>query len=335
MMNISDNENIKKQAKKICGDELNNLKCQSNAPGSFLSCLIEKREQIREFHCLDYIQRWEWFAFSDFRIIPPLISDCNRDLNKFHCGRIQSSKDIAQGEILACLQQHADKLENSCRKQIFLISESQSGNINLDRQLHIACIREQMQLCPHVRPGSGQVIKCLMQRKMDSAMSKACQEQLIRREKLMVLDYKVSRGLSKACRDDIKQNHCRRSVSQDKEIKLAQILLCLEAAEKNGSKISQDCKLEIFDHRKMLMEDYRLSPEIVDSCANDITSFCSGLEVGGNTIHCLMDNARFKNNRLRITPECQRAVIINISQSEKIDIFKCVDCLDLENLFFS
>lgn len=316
MMNISDNDNIKKQAKQVCGDELENLNCPSNIPGSFLSCLIEKREQIRGVHCLDFIQRWEWLAFSDFRIIAPFLSDCQHDIEEFQCGRIQSSKDIAQGEILACLQQHADKLENICRKRIFLISEIQSGNINLDRQLHIACVREQMQLCPQVRPGSGQVIKCLMQHKMHRTMSKACQEQLIRREQLMVLDYKVSKGLVKACREDIKQNHCRRSVSNDREIKLAQILLCLESAEKNGSKISQDCKAEIFDHRKMLMNDYRLSPEIVDRCSTDISTFCSGLEVGGKTIHCLMDNARYKNNRLRISSECQRALETLVKEAD-------------------
>lgn len=61
-----------------------------------------------------------------------------------------------------------------------------------------------------------------------------CQEHLIRRQKLIAQDYKVSKGLARMCREDIKASHCRRSVSEDKEIRLAQILLCLEGVIRNG-----------------------------------------------------------------------------------------------------
>jgi len=81
-------------------------------------------------------------------------------------------------------------------------------------------------------------------------MTAQCQEQLTRRERLIASDYKISKGLVKACKEDIRNNHCRRSVSEDKEIKLAQILLCLESAMKNGSKIDGNCQAEMFDHRK-------------------------------------------------------------------------------------
>lgn len=311
-MNISSTENIKKLTKQVCGEELDNLKCPSTTPGSFLTCLIEKREQVKEFQCSEYIQRWEWVAFSDFRIVTLFVTDCQKDIENFKCGRIQLSKDFAQGEMLACLQQHVDKLEPSCKKRIFYISEVQADNIKLDRQLYMACAQDQHRFCSKVRPGSGQVFKCLMQNKNDIAMSKSCQDQLTRREKLMASDYKVSKGLARACKEDIKNNHCRRSVSDDKEIRLAQILLCLESVVRNGTKISHDCKAEMFDHRKILMDDYRLSPEIVDGCARDISQFCNGLEVGGRTIHCLMEHTRPRKRKQRITPECQRAVIKNI-----------------------
>lgn len=139
-------------------------------------------------------------------------------------------------------------------------------------------------------------------------MAAQCQEQLTRREKLIASDYRVSKGLVKACKEDIRNNHCRRYVADDKEIKLAQILLCLETAVKNGSKIDGNCQAEMFDHRKLLMEDYRLSPEIVDGCANDIMMFCNSLEVGGATIHCLMEHTRTRRKKSRVTLRCQRAV---------------------------
>jgi golgi apparatus protein 1 len=61
-----------------------------------------------------------------------------------------------------------------------------------------------------------------------------CAEQLGRRQKLISADFKVSRGLARACKDDIKLYHCRRDVSDDKDTRLAQILLCLEGAMHNG-----------------------------------------------------------------------------------------------------
>lgn len=139
-------------------------------------------------------------------------------------------------------------------------------------------------------------------------MSAVCQEQLLRRYKIISHDYKVSKGLARACKEDIKLNHCRRGVSEDKDVRLAQILLCLEAAYKNSTKVSADCLAEIFDHRKLLMEDYQMSPEILSECADDITKFCNDLEAGGGrTIHCLMENARPKRKRdRRVTARCQR-----------------------------
>lgn len=61
-----------------------------------------------------------------------------------------------------------------------------------------------------------------------------CQEHLTRRQKLIAQDYKVSKGLARMCKDEIRASRCRRSVSEQKEIRLAQILLCLEGVIRNG-----------------------------------------------------------------------------------------------------
>ncbi|XP_032671298.1 Golgi apparatus protein 1 [Odontomachus brunneus] len=310
IQNITNNLNIERLARKACGKQLDDLQCSSSdgTHGAYLSCLIDKREMVRDPDCITYIQRLEWIAFSDFRILIPFKIDCANDIKKFKCDSLQPYRDISQGQILACLQEHVEKLEQKCRRHILHVSEIQAENIKLDRQLYMACTQDRIKFCPNVRPGSGQVYKCLMQHKTDRSMSGQCQEQLTRREKLIASDYKISKGLVKACKEDIRNYHCRRSVSEDKEIKLAQILLCLESAVKNGSKIDGNCQAEMFDHRKLLMEDYRLSPEIVDGCANDITIFCNSLEVGGATIHCLMEHTRTRKKKSRVTIKCQRAL---------------------------
>ncbi|KAG8034414.1 hypothetical protein G9C98_007490 [Cotesia typhae] len=317
IVNLTKNENIQRLIRKACGESIDELQCPADKePGSYLTCLIEKRENVKDQQCSEYIQRLEWIAFSDFRGITLMVNDCQRDIAKFKCGRIQPYREISQGQILACLQSHIDELNSKCKKRILKVSEIQADNVKLDRQLYMACRQDHVRFCSNIRPGSGQVYKCLMQYKFDRAMTKQCHDQLTRRERLISSDYKVSKGLAKACKEDIKNNHCRKYVSDDKEIRLAQILLCLESAFKNGSKIDSDCQREMFDHRKMLMEDYSLSPEIVDGCAKDISEHCNGLKDGGVTIHCLMKHIKTRKKSAQVSPECQRAVESLIKETD-------------------
>lgn len=307
---VTSNRNIYKLATKACGKELNDLHCSAEKGdgGSYLTCLIKKREIVKEARCASFIEQLKWVAVSDFGILTPMLSDCHEDILRLKCGRIELIGDQTQGETLDCLQSHIEELAPQCKKGINRMSEIQSDNVKLDRQLYLACTQDHIKFCETIRPGTGQVYKCLMQHKSDRAMTKQCRDQLVKRERLIATDYRASKGLVRACKEDIKNNHCRRFVSEDKEIRLAQILLCLETVVKNGSKIDPECQVEMFDHRKILMEDYRLSPEIVNGCANDIPTFCRGLEVGGLTIHCLMDHTRSRKKKSRVSAECQRAV---------------------------
>ena len=50
-----------------------------------------------------------------------------------------------------------------------------------------------------------------------------------RRQKLAAENYKVSRGLVKACKEEIKTNKCKKELhNENKTVRLAEILLCLE-----------------------------------------------------------------------------------------------------------
>ena len=84
-----------------------------------------------------------------------------------------------------------------------------------------------------------------------------CREQLTRRQKLISEDYKVSKGLVKACKEDIRTYECYKDAStvKDRKVKLAQILLCLENAMHGGEPVSGECRAEMLDHRKSLLED--------------------------------------------------------------------------------
>lgn len=124
------------------------------------------------------------------------------------------------------------------------------------------------------------------------------------------MNYRMSKGMVRSCKEDIRKYHCRKGVVNDKDVRLAQILLCLENVLRNDStKLSPECTTEMTDHRRMLMDDYRLSPELMQNCANDITSLCRGIDAGGKTIHCLMEHARPRKRKdKRISAQCQKSL---------------------------
>ncbi|GJQ66994.1 hypothetical protein Trydic_g7986 [Trypoxylus dichotomus] len=221
----------------------------------------------------------------------------------------------SQANTIICLQDHFSQIEGECRKELIKLTEIQADNIKLDRQLYLSCADEQMHYCRQFPPGSGKVFKCLMQH-YDEHLTDKCRNHLLRRQRMISEDYRISKGLMRACKEDIKRAHCRRQTSDDKSIRLAQVLLCLENIMKNGTRVDSECEAEMRDHRKILMEDYRVSPEIVDGCSLDIKRFCSDLEVGGKTLHCLMEHARGKNSKKRIRDTCMRALEQVIKESD-------------------
>lgn len=305
---VIDNKNIKSLLMPVCQADLKNLQCQlDSVAGSYLKCIINNKEDIHSADCISFVLRLENIAFNDYRWIEGFLEHCTDDIKELECGRIDAD-GFSQSQTIACLQNHLDNVQTTCKKEIFQLTEIQADNIKLDRQLYTNCAQDHMRYCQQFTAGSGRVFSCLLQLRSDK-ISPQCKKSLLTRQKLIAQDYRVSKGLMRACKEDIKKSHCRRQTSNDKTIRLAQVLLCLENVAKNGTTLlDPECEVEMMDHRKILMEDYRLSPEIVDGCKNEIETLCNGFEFGGKTIHCLMEHARPRHREGTIGDTCQKAV---------------------------
>ncbi|KAK4879218.1 hypothetical protein RN001_007364 [Aquatica leii] len=302
-----ENDIVEKSLAKACSDDLQSMNChREDLPGSYLKCVVNNKDGINDPKCLNQIEQFENAAFYDYEWIGSFLQNCEDDVKELNCGRIDL-KGSSQAMTIMCLQDNIGKVKESCRKEVFHLAEIQADNIKLDHQLYLACAEDQNKYCPQFFPGSGRIFKCLMQHRHEKLTVK-CFHHLQRRQKLISQDYKISKGLMKACREDIKKAHCRKQTSDDKEIRLAQILICLQNIMHNGTKVDPDCEIEMDEHRKLLMEDYNLSPEIVNGCAKEIRLYCNGLEAGGKTIHCLMQHAQWKYKSKRISPVCERAL---------------------------
>jgi Golgi apparatus protein 1 len=326
-LELMNDKNVHMLLDRSCSKDIDMLNsyCQPDSKeysGRYLSCVLDNRDVTKDLICKGQIQRIETVAFSDYRLISKFLTSCSDDIEKSNCGRLTKNSKSTQGDTLSCLQMQIAQLSDHCKKEIYHISELQADNIKFDRQTYMACSGDVKRFCADMH--GYEIYKCLMKNKNSQQMSKKCESQLNRRSSLMGQDYRISRGLAKACKEDIKQNHCRKGTSDDKDIRLAQILLCLEAAHKNSTKLLPDCLAEIFDHRKMLMEDYKLSPEIIIDCSDELTRFCTNTE-GSQTIHCLMEHAKpRKKKELRVSAQCLRAVenlvkVTDVSEDWRVD----------------
>ncbi|XP_072382260.1 Golgi apparatus protein 1 [Diabrotica undecimpunctata] len=311
--NLTSSSGVKERLLPECGKELDKLQCQEN---NYLQCIVKNVNNIQDQNCYNTINRLESIAFTDYKWIADFLHECDQDIKKFQCGIIDGD-NFSQIRTVACLQNKIIEVTEECRKEVFHLSELQSNNIKLDAQLYLECREDYQRYCSQFKEGTGRVFPCLIKQLHldDSKLASTCRQHLRRREKLISQDFKVSKGLLKACKDDIKKTQCKKRVSSDKTVRLAQILLCLEDFIRSDSNnprihINPECESEIQEHRKMLLNDYSLSPEVVDKCKNETAIFCEGYGVGGKTLHCLMGHAMNigEKDTVKVGHLCMRAL---------------------------
>ncbi len=90
------------------------------------------------------------------------------------------------------------------------------------------------------------------------------------RAQLIAQDYKVSHGLVQSCHKNIQEYKCAPQDQTPEHFFLSFILLCLENVVHASKPLEPACKQELGNHRRLMMSDYRMSPEVVLSCADDI-----------------------------------------------------------------
>ena len=181
----------------------------------------------------------EAVIFSDYNLIADFATVCQEDIEGQLCGNVRrkmhpNKSEIfyhhSQGFVWECLSKHVDQVKPECKAEILHIAELQSDDYHLDRTLYFACKKDRQSICKDVQSGEGRILHCLLENKVNDEMSNGCKVQLQRRQKLASENFKISRGLVKACKEEIKSNGCKKTVknTEAKTVKLAEILLCLE-----------------------------------------------------------------------------------------------------------
>uniref|UniRef100_A0A1A8GJW1 Golgi apparatus protein 1 n=1 Tax=Nothobranchius korthausae TaxID=1143690 RepID=A0A1A8GJW1_9TELE len=314
-------ESVAVEVCKLTIPEIKECATEELGKGYLVSCLVEHRGNITDYQCNQYITKMTSIVFSDYRLICGFMDKCLEDINTLHCGSVTTGeKDVhSQGEVIACLEKAlvreaeekpgAHHIRDECKKSIMRVAELSSDDFHLDRYLYFACREDRERFCENTLAGEGRVYKCLFNHKFEEAMSEKCREALTTRQKLIAQDYKVSYSLAKACKSDLRKYRCSvdANMSRARDTRLSYLLLCLEAAVHRGRPVSGECQGEMLDFRRMLMEDFSLSPEIVLHCRTEIEAQCSGLHRKGRTLHCLMRIGRGDRSSA-IDSICQNAL---------------------------
>ncbi|XP_071497848.1 Golgi apparatus protein 1-like [Diadema antillarum] len=313
-MNLTKDYRFDNAASEVCREDLRKFSdCTGMEPGKglILPCLLDHFDDIANQQCVQYLNRMKEITFSDFRLITGFYEQCSDDIATFKCGVVNEDGNAAtnlhhsQGGTIHCLEKNIKKLGGKCKLQILRVAELSSRDYQEDRALFFACRDDRERFCPKEVSGQGRVYKCLLKNKFDKEMSEDCKEKLTTRQKVVAEDYKANFRLMRKCKKEVAEAACSLGDAKTKEMKLANILLCLERGSKEKTvTISGECQAELVDVRKEIMSDYMINPELMESCAVEIEADCNGVRREGKTIHCLMGLAK----RNKLSDKCKKGL---------------------------
>ncbi|KAK0393485.1 hypothetical protein QR680_000235 [Steinernema hermaphroditum] len=361
-VNITQDDRFRKAIHDFCSDEISRdaemAKCpQEPQPGYALSCMMDFVRNIsKASKCYRFMEHVERIAFTDFRLIGPFVHKCGKVVSDLNCGQLTDPRKHeqvrlahSQGSVLECLidklvknpQQHSDALKNmdeTCRHEVMRLVELQSDDYHLDRELFFACRADRETFCAEKSAGEGRVFECLISHKDQPAMHPECRKVLNDRAEKMGEDFRLAPPLIKGCAQEMKHYGCipQTDIRGSPNFHLSWVLLCLENAVHSITQgqrrpldkpFSETCQHEMITHRQLMVDEFRMSPELVMNCAKEIHEWCSpngDIERNGQTMHCLMGHAKERDERLQLGPTCRTALdtlikVADLGNNYKVD----------------
>uniref|UniRef100_A0A915AS27 Golgi apparatus protein 1 n=1 Tax=Parascaris univalens TaxID=6257 RepID=A0A915AS27_PARUN len=363
-VNLTQDDRFRYAAQQFCADEMaanrQMATCiEDKRPGYSLSCLLDYIHNMsRSSRCFRFLENSERLAFSDFRVVGPFVALCGEAIKRLQCGSLTAPSahqkvrvPHSQGATLECLIDKIVKasqtdpgamqmIDDKCKHEVMRIAELQSDDFHLDRQLFFACREDRERFCKDVQSGNGKVFECLMNHRNDQFMEPACAQILGERAALLGQNFRLSHPLVDGCAAELGMYKCspQAQFAASPNFHLSWVLLCLEnAARSKDAKFSEQCQHEMLEHRRMMMSEFRMSPEVVLTCGQDIDRYCSpkgDIEGEGRTLHCLMGHAQQRADSQKLTPQCMQALatvvkLADIGSNYKVDRVLYASCQKL------
>lgn len=71
-------------------DECKNVQPKT---GELVPCLVENKDQIQNKRCKHIINKLAQILFTDYRLLKHFYQECDEDVKKFKCGRIDEKEE--------------------------------------------------------------------------------------------------------------------------------------------------------------------------------------------------------------------------------------------------
>ena len=149
--------------------------------GAVIACLIRKEAEVAAKPCAHEVHQLAAAATSDVRLNAPLYEACAPHVLP---GGVCGSVPPGQGRVLECLKSQA-RLPNGtavlgagCAAEVASLARTQARDVHYNAPIVAACAAElhDAALCGGVSShGEGEVLHCLDEKRLEPAMSGACE----------------------------------------------------------------------------------------------------------------------------------------------------------------
>ncbi|CAL8082408.1 unnamed protein product [Calicophoron daubneyi] len=317
-------------------------------PSEVLNCLVShKNDPEMSVSCRAAVEHMQLVALQDIQISKQFRQSCLPDAQKYCKNEMTVSKAAVVVCLSAQLTTHRLKeaqrrlhssdsevplfslkppLSPECMKELVSELRQRSESIILDPELAKACENDRRRFCSTVVEGDAKVINCLRDHREE--LSTECHVKVFQREELVALENRADYTLGKVCQQMITV-HCAPVVARlaemgetlDERFGHHDLVECLSDAmtrDNTGPTFDPHCRSYLWKLMSLRSKDYRLDPELQESCMSDITKYCheeaestlnSPHERNGPVLHCLKKHFIEKANEAQmLSSKCYRRV---------------------------
>ncbi|XP_016427114.1 Golgi apparatus protein 1-like [Sinocyclocheilus rhinocerous] len=97
-LNLTTDPKFESVAIEVCKTTISGIKecaAEERGKGYLVSCLVDHRTNISEYQCNQYITKMTSIVFSDYRLICGFMDKCKDDINKLHCGSVNTGEKVS------------------------------------------------------------------------------------------------------------------------------------------------------------------------------------------------------------------------------------------------
>lgn len=249
--------------------------------GSVLECLKDKRSNIKDKSCQDYVTTLAIADASDRGVDVPLLLSCEFDV-RAKCANT-SLTDGAEGGVGGlqhCLRQHQDTLEEGCKKKLLQRQIWGAFDYRLKPGMARLCARERLRFCAGLQPGKGDVVRCLQDHRLENGFGPVCKRLVEEDLAEAAADVRLQSSVQNGCGEDL-QRICGH-VKPGK----GKVLHCLMA---NSTQVrAPACREAVMRLIFQSADNWKHNAVLRSACSNDVSAYCRTVKPGAGSVHrCL------------------------------------------------